>query len=37
MVMSSSGNCISVILYQDTFDVVNPLGSAKAKHKVPRV
>src|SRR6218665_284616 len=34
--MSSSGKCmpISVILYQDAFEVVNPIGSAKSKHKV---
>ena len=37
--MSSSGKCmpISVILYQDAFEVVNPIESAKAKHKVLEV
>jgi hypothetical protein len=28
------GNAIKLILYQDAFEVVNPLGSAKKKHKV---
>lgn len=26
--------CLKLILYQDSFEVVNPLGSAKKKHKV---
>lgn len=25
---------LKLILYQDTFEVVNPLGSAKKKHKI---
>lgn len=28
------GKCISLILYQDAFEIVNPLGSAKTKHKL---
>lgn len=31
---SESGLTLKVILYQDTFEVVNPLGSAKKKHKM---
>lgn len=27
-------NCLKLVLYQDAFKVVNPLGSAKKKHKV---
>ena len=27
-------NAIKLILYQDSFEVVNPLGSAKPKHKM---
>ena len=27
-------NAIKLILYQDSFEVVNPLGSAKRKHKI---
>lgn len=27
-------NCLKLVLYQDAFEVVNPLGSAKKKHKV---
>lgn len=27
-------SCLKVILYQDAFEVVNPLGSAKTRHKV---
>ncbi|CAB4006554.1 Hypothetical predicted protein [Paramuricea clavata] len=27
-------NAIKIILYQDSFEVVNPLGSAKKKHKI---
>lgn len=30
----SSGNKIELVLYQDSFQVVNPLGSAKNKHKL---
>lgn len=30
----SDGSALSVILFQDAFEVVNPLGSAKKKHKV---
>lgn len=26
--------CLNLILYQDAFEIVNPLGSAKKKHKV---
>ena len=26
--------CLKVILYQDAFEIVNPLGSAKTTHKV---
>ncbi|XP_032446174.1 uncharacterized protein LOC116737240 isoform X1 [Xiphophorus hellerii] len=26
--------CLKLILYQDSFEIVNPLGSAKKKHKV---
>jgi hypothetical protein len=26
--------CLSLILYQDSFEIANPLGSAKKKHKV---
>lgn len=26
--------CLNLVLYQDAFKVVNPLGSAKNKHKV---
>lgn len=27
-------SCLKLVLYQDAFEVVNPLGSAKKKHKV---
>nr|XP_055048292.1 uncharacterized protein LOC129433654 [Misgurnus anguillicaudatus] len=27
-------SCLKLVLYQDAFEVVNPLGSAKTKHKV---
>ncbi len=27
-------SCVKLILYQDAFEVVNPLGSAKTRHKV---
>ena len=27
-------DAIQIILYQDSFEVVNPLGSAKKKHKI---
>ncbi|XP_039866414.1 uncharacterized protein LOC120720703 [Simochromis diagramma] len=27
-------HCLKLVLYQDAFEVVNPLGSAKKKHKV---
>ena len=27
-------NAISLIMYQDSFEIVNPLGSAKRKHKI---
>ncbi|CAI5687008.1 unnamed protein product [Oreochromis niloticus] len=27
-------SCLKLLLYQDAFEVVNPLGSAKTKHKV---
>ena len=30
----NSPNSVKVLLYQDAFEVVNPLGSAKKKHKV---
>ncbi|PIK59648.1 Interferon-induced protein 44 [Apostichopus japonicus] len=30
----SEENALSVILFQDAFEVVNPLGSAKKKHKI---
>ena len=30
----SNSGALSIILYQDAFEVVNPLGSAKKKHKV---
>ena len=26
--------CLQIILYQDSFEIVNPIGSAKKKHKV---
>nr|XP_054588695.1 uncharacterized protein LOC107374433 isoform X3 [Nothobranchius furzeri] len=29
--------CLKLILYQDAFEIVNPLGSAKKKHKVVAV
>lgn len=29
--------CLKLILYQDAFEVVNPLGSSKKKHKVVAV
>ncbi|XP_067281113.1 uncharacterized protein [Pseudorasbora parva] len=31
---SQNPSCLKLILYQDSFEVVNPLGSAKSKHKV---
>lgn len=31
---AESGLTLKVILYQDAFEVVNPLGSAKKKHKM---
>lgn len=31
---SENPSCLKLILYQDSFEVVNPLGSAKSKHKV---
>lgn len=27
-------DCLKLVLYQDAFEVVNPLGSAKKKHKL---
>ncbi|KAK0152047.1 hypothetical protein N1851_006573 [Merluccius polli] len=30
----SNPGCLKLILYQDAFEIVNPLGSAKKKHKV---
>lgn len=27
-------NFINILLYQDSFEIVNPLGSAKKKHKI---
>jgi hypothetical protein len=27
-------NALQILLYQDEFEVVNPLGSAKGKHKL---
>ncbi|KAK2848473.1 hypothetical protein Q7C36_010155 [Tachysurus vachellii] len=32
-----NAKCLKVILYQDAFEIVNPLGSAKKKHKVVAV
>lgn len=29
--------CLKLILYQDAFEMVNPLGSARKKHKVVAV
>lgn len=31
---SSDPDCLKVMLFQDAFEVANPLGSAKTKHKV---
>ena len=28
------GKCINLILFQDAFEIANPLGSAKSKHKI---
>ena len=30
----NSSDCIRIMLYQDAFEVANPLGSAKSKHKI---
>lgn len=32
--VSQSGVILKLILYQDDFEVVNPFGSAKKKHKI---
>jgi len=29
-----NSNCLKIILFQDAFEIVNPLGSAKKKHKL---
>jgi hypothetical protein len=31
---SETSNALKIILYQDAFELVNPLGSAKKKHKL---
>jgi hypothetical protein len=32
--MQSNPKCLKLILFQDAFEIVNPLGSAKSKHKL---
>lgn len=32
--LQSNPKCIKLIIFQDAFEVVNPLGSAKSKHKL---
>jgi len=34
MIAGAGEHCLSLILYQDSFEVVNPLGSARKKHKL---
>lgn len=36
-VFNNENYCVAIILYQDAFEVCNPLGSARRKHKVVRV
>lgn len=32
--IKDNSNCLKIILFQDAFEIVNPLGSAKKKHKL---
>ena len=34
---SENQECLKLILYQDAFEIVNPIGSATKKHKVVAV